>query len=179
MRFDFKLCVDITYNKLSAHQPLAAMKQLLLCLMALAIIPNAIFSQAFVNEQHPLQRLVYSAEISTDHVPFEESGLNTDMPTIDDLVDRLSKRLEQLGYPGMAFSMVTPERVLWSGGMGYADLEARRKVDPQTQFRLGSLTKGVIALGILKLVEEGKFDLESKLKDLAPEVPFENRFSQW
>jgi CubicO group peptidase (beta-lactamase class C family) len=61
-----------------------------------------------------------------------------------------------------------------SRGFGFADIENNRKVSHETLFRMGSINKMLVALGILQLVEEGKLSLNAQLKDIASEVPFEN-----
>jgi N-acyl-D-amino-acid deacylase len=57
-------------------------------------------------------------------------------------------------------------------GYGLADKATAAPVTPRTIFRLGSLSKPITALAILKLVEEGRLSLSDKmlplLADLAP-----------
>ena len=70
--------------------------------------------------------------------------------------------------------ITTRDSILFSGGLGYADLQEGRPATSKTLFRMGSVTKMFVALGILKLVENGQLSLSDRLADLAPEVPFEN-----
>lgn len=153
------------------------MKQLLLSL--LATLPGFLFSQALIHETHPLQRLVNPFDFPANPSDFQVNPSTPyEMPHLDDLIERLEMKRIALGYPGMFFTIVTPQQVLWEGGMGEAHLDTQKPVDIHTQFRLGSITKGIIALGILKLVEEGHFTLASKLRDLAPEIPFTNPYAK-
>jgi CubicO group peptidase (beta-lactamase class C family) len=55
-------------------------------------------------------------------------------------------------------------------------LDAKRKVDESILFRMGSITKMFVSLGIMKLVNEGKLKLDDELKKIAPEVPFQNKW---
>ena len=52
---------------------------------------------------------------------------------------------------------------------GYADLEKREPVKFDSVFRIMSMTKVVIALCILKLVEEGRLNLDDPLEKYIPE----------
>ncbi|UOQ55724.1 beta-lactamase family protein [Hymenobacter cellulosivorans] len=70
--------------------------------------------------------------------------------------------------------MVVKDSVVFSGGLGVSVVETRKKVDGKTLFHVSSITKMFTALGILKLVEEKKLHLQDKLRDLAPEVPYQN-----
>jgi CubicO group peptidase (beta-lactamase class C family) len=66
--------------------------------------------------------------------------------------------------------------VIWTGGVGKADLATGRDADADTMFRIGSMTNGFVALSILQLQEKGKLSLDAKVADVAPEVPIVN---QW
>ena len=94
--------------------------------------------------------------------------------TIKELADSIQSIVIKRNIPGLMVSITTRDSVLFSGGFGYADIKNRRSVDSRTLFRMGSITKTVVAIAILKLVEEGKLDLNSSLKKIAPEVPFKN-----
>jgi CubicO group peptidase (beta-lactamase class C family) len=94
--------------------------------------------------------------------------------TIAQLVDSVRRIVKKEHLPGLMMGITTKDSVLFSGGFGYADLEGGRPLDNRTLCRLGSITKSFVALGILKLVEQGKLRLNDRLKLIAPEVPFRN-----
>lgn len=98
--------------------------------------------------------------------------------TVPELLDAIEKIMERQKIPGLMISLVTRDSVIFSGGLGYSHLAAERKVDGRTKFRLGSTTKMMVAMGILHLVHEGKIALDAKLADIAPEVPFHNRWEE-
>lgn len=52
---------------------------------------------------------------------------------------------------------------------GYADLNQRKPIDNDTLFRMASMTKCVTAVGIMKLVEEGRLELDAPLSKYLPE----------
>jgi CubicO group peptidase (beta-lactamase class C family) len=102
-------------------------------------------------------------------------GLRAQAPAnMRQLTDSIQALMRQRHIPGLMVGVVTRDSVLFSGGFGEADREAHRAVTGQTLFRLGSITKSFVALGILQLVEAGKIGLEDKLRDIAPEVPIQN-----
>ncbi len=74
-------------------------------------------------------------------------------------------------------TLVSRDSILYSGGLGYADLEEKIPVTGAHLFRLGSITKSFASLAIFKLVREGKLSLEDKLSDIAPEIPVQNPWS--
>ena len=49
---------------------------------------------------------------------------------------------------------------MWSGTAGYANVEMRELVRPDTLFGIGSITKTFVAVVVLQLVEEKRLHLE-------------------
>lgn len=56
-------------------------------------------------------------------------------------------------------------KVIYKKGLGMANREWNIPNEPDTKFRLGSITKQFTSMLILQLVEQGKIDLEGKLSD--------------
>ena len=71
--------------------------------------------------------------------------------------------------PGVAFLVQKGDEVVYQRCIGLADLESRKPIDEYTLFNLGSLSKTMVAYGVLKLVSEGRLDLESTLHDHFPD----------
>jgi CubicO group peptidase (beta-lactamase class C family) len=97
--------------------------------------------------------------------------------TIDELRQRIARVLEEEQVPGVGIALVAHGETLWAGGVGLADVERRTPVGADTLFRVGSITKSVVSLGILKLVEQGRIDLDARVADLAPELTLGNRWA--
>ncbi len=94
--------------------------------------------------------------------------------SLKDLTDSIQAIMAEDHIVGLTLGITNRDSVLFAGGFGYADLAAKRKVDEKTLFRLGSITKMFVSLGIIKLIKEGKLNLNDELKKVAPEVPFKN-----
>ncbi len=73
--------------------------------------------------------------------------------------------------PGMAVAVSAGGRIVYSEGFGYADLSRRLPVCPQTQFRVGSVSKLFTAVGMARLVERGVFDLDEPVQRYVPSFP--------
>src|SRR5712692_10469421 len=84
--------------------------------------------------------------------------------------------LDKEHVPGAGVALVANGEVLWCGGIGEADITVKRPVTCDTEFRVGSISKTFVALSLLKLQEEGKINLNARLQDVAPEIPFKNRW---
>jgi CubicO group peptidase (beta-lactamase class C family) len=80
--------------------------------------------------------------------------------------------------PAIGVALVTSDGPQWVAGLGLASLEQQTAADENTLFRIGSITKMFVGIAVLKLVEEGRVNLDDKLSDLAPDISFENPWEE-
>src|SRR5580704_9346111 len=93
---------------------------------------------------------------------------------IKELKSAVAAILKKYNVTGAGIALVTKDKVVWTGGVGKADLATNRDVTADTMFRVGSITKGFVALSALQLAERGKLSLDEKVSDVAPEIPVVN-----
>jgi CubicO group peptidase (beta-lactamase class C family) len=93
-----------------------------------------------------------------------------------ELEARLGKILKDHGLPGMAAVIADRDGIVWTLGIGLADVAARTPATPDTLFRVASISKTFVALAVLKLREEGRLDLDTPVKILVPDVAFTNKW---
>jgi CubicO group peptidase (beta-lactamase class C family) len=91
-----------------------------------------------------------------------------------ELEQRIAGILARHKVPGMAAVVVNRNGIAWTAGIGQADVAAGTAVSPDTLFRIGSISKTFVGLAALKLVEEGRLDLDSPVRHLVPQVEFAN-----
>jgi len=94
--------------------------------------------------------------------------------TLTALKDSIQKILIETKTPGAGVVLVSGDSTVWLEGLGKADIENNIDVNENTMFRLGSVSKVYVALAILKLQEEGRLNLKDKIRDLIPEIKFNN-----
>lgn len=73
--------------------------------------------------------------------------------------------------PGLSVSAIIGERVVWSEGFGYADLENRVPVWPHTKMRAGSVSKTLTSAALGLLHERGQIDLDAPVQRYVPAFP--------
>jgi CubicO group peptidase (beta-lactamase class C family) len=78
--------------------------------------------------------------------------------------------------PGMSIVIVHDQEVLLAKGFGYADLEKKIPADPQTVYRVGSVTKVFTALMLMQLRDAGKLQLDDSIEKYLPEFKIKSRF---
>ena len=93
------------------------------------------------------------------------------MPAPENLANHLFAEAFEGEIPGAAALVVREGKVLYEKGFGYANLKKKTLITPDTEFRIGSITKQFTAAAILKLQEEGKLSVEDKLSKFIPDYP--------
>jgi N-acyl-D-amino-acid deacylase len=68
---------------------------------------------------------------------------------------------QRANSPGAGFAVGAGGRIVDFKGFGYADVDARTPVGPDTMFALASCSKPITAMAIMKLVEERRLTLET------------------
>ena len=68
--------------------------------------------------------------------------------------------------PGLAVAIVQGDEIIFA--KGYGEAAPGVPVTPQTQFYIGSTTKGFTALAVMQLVEQGKLELDAPVQKYLP-----------
>jgi len=72
--------------------------------------------------------------------------------------------MQENNIPGLTISVVKDGKPVLLKGYGYADIEAKKPVDPyKSMFRVGSVSKTFTWTAIMQLVEQGKVDLHANV----------------
>ena len=73
----------------------------------------------------------------------------------------MQQALARYGVKGGALAVVKDGHLIFARGYGWADAEARTPVQPDSLFRWGSIAKTITAVAVVRLVEDGKVDLDT------------------
>ena len=88
----------------------------------------------------------------------------------------VAEQMADKKLPAVSIALVDDQRVVWARGFGYADPEAKRAATADTVYRVGSVSKLFTDIGVMRLVEEGKLDIDAPvtryLPDFRPKNPF-------
>ena len=76
---------------------------------------------------------------------------------------------------GLTIAVVKGRDTLLMQGYGFADLENRVPVTPQSVFRIGSITKQFTSSAVMQLVEQGKIGLDDDITKYIPNAPVHGR----
>lgn len=85
------------------------------------------------------------------------------------LAEAAAKLALDRGAPGVTIAVITP-RETFAKGWGFARKETNSSARPETIYGIGSVTKQFTAAAIMRLVEQGKIDLDAPASRYASEL---------
>lgn len=86
--------------------------------------------------------------------------------------EKIQRGMAEASVPSMAVAVARDGEIVWEEGFGWANREKRIAATPHTMYSLASTSKPFTTTGIMKLVEQGKLDLDKPLNQyLSPESP--------
>ncbi|CAM3827284.1 serine hydrolase domain-containing protein [Bacillus luti] len=117
-----------------------------------------------------------STLLTTKVNPTIESEVQENIEEKEQQIDyaSISQKLDQylIGKQFNGTVLVTDkERVILNKGYGYADIQNKIENTPQTKYRIGSITKTVVATSILQLQEQGKLNIQDNVNKYIPSFP--------
>ena len=81
------------------------------------------------------------------------------------LETEIQEIVDKLNVVGLSISVIENNKISYSQGFGYADIDKNIKTDTNTIYRIASISKSITASAIMKLYEEGKFKLDDDIND--------------
>lgn len=98
------------------------------------------------------------------------------MEPFDELMVRF---LEEQKVPGAAIAVAKEGKLVYARGFGYADPDRKVKVEPTSLFRISSVSKTLTGAATIKLVEQGKLNLDDKVLDVLAVQPTRGMDGRW
>ena len=72
--------------------------------------------------------------------------------------------------PSISAGAIGNGELVWQEALGLADVEGGREATPDTQYRVGSITKTFTAVAVMQLRDSGALDLDDPLSEYVPEA---------
>jgi len=111
--------------------------------------------------------------------PFNTSNVDEARfrPAFARLDEFIAAHLRDVGAPGMTLALATRDGLLRTSGYAFADTKTGARVQPETLFEIGSISKSFVALSLMQMREEGKFDPASPVTAYLPWLKIESKFA--
>ena len=81
----------------------------------------------------------------------------------DEQPSTITERMAEYNLKGLSIAVIQDYKIVWAKGYGWADEENKIPVTTETLFEPGSISKSLNALGILKLAQEKRIDLNTDI----------------
>ena len=85
--------------------------------------------------------------------------------------DVIARLQAETGAPGVAACVLLDGHLVYQGALGLSDVENGVPMTPRTVIRIASISKTLTATALLRLVNEGKIDLDAPVKQYLPQYP--------
>jgi len=84
------------------------------------------------------------------------------------ITERMNIAFDKSKLPGLGLSMVTKDSVLYKQTFGYADIASEKSYQVSTVQNIGSISKTLIGVALMKLVDQGKLKLDDPINKYLP-----------
>src|SRR5690606_37038070 len=89
---------------------------------------------------------------------------------LERVAELMQRQIDANIFPGAVTLIARDDRIAYFHAQGLMDVETRRPMQPDAVFRIMSMTKPIVAVSILMMVEEGKVRLTDPVSRFIPEL---------
>jgi CubicO group peptidase (beta-lactamase class C family) len=75
----------------------------------------------------------------------------------------IQAKMERSHIPGLAAAVIKRREVVWSKGYGWADIDRRVEMTPDTLQNIGSISKTFVGTAVMQLKEKGALRLDDEV----------------
>jgi CubicO group peptidase (beta-lactamase class C family) len=128
--------------------------------------------------------LVFFAIISTRAFAFKRENakkiktLSGREITVAEMDEYLKAQMDSLGIPGMSIAIINDAKIVYHRALGVTNVETKEKLNDETLFDAGSMSKTPFAFLVMKMVEKGILNLDQPLYTYLPypDIAYDNRY---
>ena len=124
------------------------------------LLQSAVLAQ---NNTIPSSPTNYSKEVEERIRQVEQDALFVKFAVKGQKLTTLQDQMAAFNVNGLSIAVINDYKVEWAKGYGWANVEEKKPVTPATLFEPGSISKSLNALGVMKLVQDKKIDLQTDI----------------
>ena len=109
------------------------------------------------------QDLMYFSNTPIDYVLQAVESSSQTIPSKTEVDNAFEAYFKPTNIPGIAVAVIKDDRIVYQKASGFANLEKEIAVTMDTPFNVGSISKTILATGIMQKVEQGKISLTDEL----------------
>lgn len=112
------------------------------------------------------QDIVYASNTPIDYVMQTLGAQSQVSPSAEDVEQAFINHFNQTNIPGIAVAIIKDDKIVYQKASGFSDIVNEVPVTMDTPFNVGSISKAVLAAGIMQQVESGLISLDDKLTNM-------------
>jgi CubicO group peptidase (beta-lactamase class C family) len=89
----------------------------------------------------------------------------------DKVDDYVKAEMQKQHVPAVSLAVVKDGKIIKAEGYGLANVELNVSAKPETVYKIGSVSKQLIAAGIMTLIQDGKLSLDDKISKFLEGTP--------
>ncbi len=122
-----------------------------------------VFALAYRREKETEKEHLEAASISVSDWSVSLTNELSDWPALANMDREIERFIGRWNIKGMSLAVTRNDSLLYAKGYGWADMEAGKKMTPKNIMRMASASKLVTAIAVMRLVEDGKLNLNSRV----------------
>ncbi len=154
--FAFIQALKLVFYKLTKEMKINPIFLIQLSVLLLALLA---FSGSRMGKSTELESVLSAEKVPPISIDNSFSELNG-MEAFDKIIEQF---MQKWLIRGASVSLVKDGRLIYTKGYGYSDVENGVKSQPSHLFRIASVSKLITAVAIMRLVEDGKLSLDTKV----------------
>ena len=137
------------------------MRRTLIMVISVLLIGVAIFLHRIITTDKPI--VITEEQEQGYHLNDSLDNSLSDLPTTRRMEQYIERWMSRNAIKGASLAVMRNEQLIYCKGFGWADKEMERKANVGDSYRMASASKLITAVGIMKLIDEGRLRLDSKV----------------
>lgn len=129
--------------------------------ISVLLIGVAIFLHRIITTDKPI--IITEEQEQGYHLNDSLDNSLSDLPTTRRMEQYIERWMSRNAIKGASLAVMRNEQLIYCKGFGWADKEMERKANVGDIYRMASASKLITAVGIMKLIDEGRLTLDSKV----------------
>ena len=105
----------------------------------------------------------------SSHIKLEPESLGISTKKLNTLIDKVNALVDNGQIPGVQTALLKDGKLVSFHTYGFSDVESKKVLADNSIFRIYSMTKPVVSIGLMMLYEKGLFELDENVSKYIPQ----------
>lgn len=136
----------------------------LVLLGAVIVSPNLVFYAKWMRPDQPIPELQRGSDD-------QQASPELSVAMAQDFRAILQDSREKAGLPSMSVAIGFDGGIQWAGANGFSDIEQRTPATLRSRYRIGSVSKALTGVALVRLVDAGRVEMDAPLSNYVQGMP--------